>query len=368
MLERAWAEINLENLDHNIKKINNLCPKSEVYAITKANAYGHGSIPITKALSSKVSNFGVACLSEALELRGHDINDDILILSTCLASERNQIIDNDFQPTVSSLLEARAWSELAIRKNKSLKIHLKIDTGMGRAGFPIEEWNDSTLLELVDLKGLEIQGIMSHFPVADEDVDFTSAQTDNFSSLVKKASSLGLISKHTHIANSAGILNNRESHLSAVRPGLLLYGISPIKEFQENFKPVLSLKSHILDIRTLSANHGISYGSTYTTNSKTNIASIGIGYGDGYPRSVSNQGGHVISGVNILPILGRITMDQILVDVTNTKVNIGDEVILIGKNEHHEILASDVATWAQTIPWEIFTGITPRVIRKLLPY
>jgi alanine racemase len=254
--------------------------------------------------------------------------------------------------------EARHFDALARNAGRRLRVHVAVDTGMGRGGFLPEELAD-IVPQLQNLAGLEIEGLGSHLPAADEDRAFSEKQFQDFDALI--AALGGASTFHwRHLANSAGLLGYPAHHCNLVRPGLLLYGVSPLNQSDVAVQPVMTLKSRISLIRTLPAGHGVSYGRAFVTSRPTRVATVGIGYGDGYPRHVSGHQAQVAIGGQRFPVLGRVTMDQLMIDVTDApEVTEGAEVELFGR----EISVREVAQWADTIAWHIFTGITPRVAR-----
>jgi alanine racemase len=331
-------------------------------AILKAGAYGHGMEKIAKALeqlpSAEAPAFlGVASVIEARRLATAGIKTRIYLLGPTCAVEREEIVFHRWTPCISSLDEAAHFNELAQCQDEPLAVHLTVDTGMGRGGFLPE--NLPMVMEAwKDFPQLMIEGIGSHLPSADEDEAFTQSQFDQFDKIVGQLGAEKF--RYRHLANSAGLLHYQSNCTNLYRPGLMLYGISPLPAFQKELQPVMSLKSRVSLVRTLPAGQGISYGRDTVLEKESRIATIGIGYGDGYPHALSGKNAHVlIRGVRC-PVLGRVTMDQIMVDVSALPDCIsGDEVELFGAN----ILVSELAKLAQTIPWTILTGITSRVTR-----
>jgi len=358
---RAWAEINLSALRRNLAFARQTAGAG-IMAVVKAGAYGHGLEEIAKVLAGEgVTFFGVANVGEARRIHNAGIETPIYLLGATWSEERAEIVARDWTPCVSSLEEARHFESLAAAAGKRLKVHLAVDTGMGRGGFIAEGIEESFRL-LETLPHLEIEGIGSHLPSADEDEVFTLKQFERFRQIVDL---LGGPSRFRwiHLANSAGLLGYEPAPCNLTRPGLMLYGVSPMPRFQASLSTVMSLKSRVTLIRTLPVGHGVSYGGEYVTTRPTRVATVGMGYGDGYPRHVSGQGADVWIRGRRFPIIGRITMDQMMVDVTDDPaVCEGDEVELFGPN----LPVTEIATKAGTIVWEIFTGITPRVQRVYL--
>jgi alanine racemase len=325
----------------------------------KAGAYGHGLEEIAKALAGQdIGFFGVANVGEARRIRAAGVETRIYLLGATWSEEREEIVARDWTPCISSLEEAAQFDQLAAASQKRLKVHLAVDTGMGRGGFVAEHLADA-LRKLDAMEHLEIEGLGSHLPSADEDEEFTKRQFARFRAIIDELGGPGRF-RWIHLSNSAGLLGYDQGVCNLARPGLMLYGVSPLPGFQERLGTVMTLKSRVTLVRMLPAGHGVSYGRQFVTTRETRVATIGIGYGDGYPRHVSGKGADVWIRGRRLPILGRVTMDQMMVDVTGAPdVMEGDEVEMFGSN----IPVDEIAEKAETIVWEIFTGITPRVMR-----
>lgn len=360
---RAWAEIKIPHLSHNLSAVTNH-QQGGVMAVLKAGAYGHGIEKIAHALEALPSDsaptfFGVASVIEARRLAHAGIKTRIYLLGPTCPFEREEIVAYGWTPCISSMEEANDFNQITRRSHKDskLKVHLTVDTGMGRGGFLPNDLIKHQE-ELDQLSQLDIEGIGSHLPCADEDEAFTREQFDQFDKLIE---TLGPDKfRFIHLSNSAGILAYQSRYANLQRPGLMLYGIAPLSSMQDQLKPVLSLKSKVSLVRDLPAGQGISYGRDTILKHETRVATIGIGYGDGYPRSMPAEKTSVLINGERCPLLGRVTMDQIMVDVTKLPhCQSGDEVELFG--EH--ILVSEVAQLAGTIPWAVLTAITPRVSR-----
>ena len=358
---RAWAEIDLAALRHNLAIAREISGQ-RVMAVVKAGAYGHGLEPMAHCLDREgLAFFGVANVGEARRLAEAGITTPVYLLGATFPEEREEVVAQGWVPCLNSLEEARHFSRISQKNGRGLSAHLTVDTGMGRGG--ILPGNAAAALdEIQSLAGITVTGLGSHLPSADEDPEFTRAQFELFDSLVES-----LPQKETfefvHLANSAGLLGYTSRTTNLVRPGLLLYGVSPLAGRQDNLRTVMTLKSRISVIRDLPAGHGISYGRTFVTERPTRVATIGIGYGDGYPRALSNQAPDVFIRGHRAPLLGRVTMDQVMADVTDHPgCEPGDEVELFGPN----IPVNETAEKAATIAWEVFTSITPRVQRVYL--
>lgn len=357
---RAWAEVSYGNLVHNYAVARK---HGEIMAVLKAGAYGHGLEAIAACFENMPPDqaptfLGVASVIEARGLADAGIQTRIYLLGPTCPFEREEIVSRRWTPCVSSVEEARDFDRLVqSRDHEPLPVHIAVDTGMGRGGFlPDELVEEITTLET--LKHLEIEGLGSHLPSADEDEAFTKAQFDVYDSLVEQLGSDRF--KYRHLSNSAGLLGYQSRCTNLYRPGLMLYGISPLPDHQSALKPALSLKSRVSLVRKLPAGHGISYGRQTVLEKDTLVATVGIGYGDGYPRELSMTGASVFIHGTRCPLLGRVTMDQIMVDVSALPICVsGDEVELFGEN----ILVSEVARLAGAISWSVLTGITPRVTR-----
>jgi alanine racemase len=362
---RCWAEIDRAALQHNLAAVRSqVGPSVKVMAVIKANAYGHGATHVAKALAESADVFGVANVAEAREARTCAPAVPVLILGPALPEERAEIVAYGFIPLISTMEEARAFHALA-GKNP-VEAHLAIDTGMGRVGI----WENEALAVAAvarKLPGLRITGICSHLPVADEDAAFTREQLASFQETARRIRALGFEDSIVHIENSAGLIGFPAQAGDLVRAGLMLYGSSPLPEFQSRLLPVMTWKTRITLVRTAPAGHGISYGRTHITRQPTRIATLAVGYADGYQRHLSNRDADVLIRGHRCPVLGRITMDQIVVDVNAAPtVTAGEEAVLLGRQEHEEIPAAELAEKSGTIPWEIFTGVGRRVERVCL--
>ncbi len=357
---RAWAEIDLQVLHDNLNAIQRHRPTQAIMAVIKAGAYGHGLEQIARSIApSGLAFLGVANVSEARRVVAAGVIEPRLyLLGATLANEREEIVAADWTPCLSSMDEAQHFDALARASGRRLRVHVAVDTGMGRGGFLPSDIT-TVITQLRNLDGLEIEGLGSHLPAADEDRAFSEKQFQDFDALIEALGGESAF-RWRHLANSAGLLGYPAHHCNLARPGLLLYGISPISPCDVAVKPVMTLKSRISLIRILPAGHGVSYGRAFVTSRPTRVATVGIGYGDGYPRHVSGHQAQVAIQGQRFPVLGRVTMDQLMIDVTDApEVTEGAEVELFGQ----EISVREVAHWADTIAWHIFTGITPRVTR-----
>ena len=359
---RAWVEIDTAALLENLAFARR-ASGCGIMAVVKAGAYGHGLEVISRTLESAGVEFlGVANIGEARRIREAGVSSRIYLLGATWEAEREEIVSRNITPCVSSIKEAAEFNAIAKRRGARLAVHIAVDTGMGRGGF-LAEGISENFTKLVAMDSLDIEGIASHLSSADEDEEFTWRQIRSFEETVEKLGGAERF-RWRHLSNSAGILGYPLGCRNLARPGLMLYGISPIPGFQESLKNVMSLKSRVTLVRTLPAGHGVSYGRSFVTKRPTRIATVGIGYGDGYPRHVSGKSAGVFIRGERHPVIGRVTMDQIMVELPDgSEVSCGDEVELFGAN----IPVANVAALAETIAWEILTGITPRVQRIDLP-
>lgn len=366
VIPRCWVEIDGDALRHNadIARAESGCA---LMAIVKANAYGHGAVEVARTLNDKVSLFGVANLQEADTLRNAGITAPILLLSPCLPEEHEAVPGRGFHVCISSLEEALDWESLGSQHQCKVPVHLVVDTGMGRMGFTESQWNETLFRSLIQLSHLKFEGLCSHLPSPDDDAIFTRDQIARFKQGVELAQGAGISPTWIHLSNSAGLLGFHESQglCNLARPGLLLYGFSPLSAFQGLLRPVLTWKTKVTLVRELPAGHGVSYGRTFITTKPTRVATLACGYADGYPRQVSGHDAAVLIRGQRCAVLGRITMDQCMADVTalGDKVQAGDEAVLMGSQEGQTISGFELAEKANTIVWHILTGISARVER-----
>jgi alanine racemase len=359
---RCWAEINIEAMRSNLGTIRSFVPAGvRLVAVVKADAYGHGLPEVARELDRDVDLFGVASLSEARAIRATGAQAPVLILGPALPEERQTIFDEALVPTVSNVEEATGYAQW-VHSGERMPVHFVIDTGMGRIGSSEEE-AAQIFSAICAIPRLRIAAISSHLPVADEDQHYTERQLERFRAI---ASRLLPQEQPAAILNSAGVMRfgNCARSGDLVRVGLSVYGISPLSELQEKFRPAMTLKTRVVLVRSLGPGRSISYGRTFVTPARMKVATLCAGYGDGIDRHLSGREMEVLIKGRRCRLLGRVTMDQVMVDVSHLEhVEPGDEVVLIGRQGDQEILASELATKAGTIPWEILTGITKRVAR-----
>ena len=367
---RVHAEIDLDAILHNMEQMHQLTnPHTKLMAVIKTDGYGHGAIPIARELEAVdyVYGYAVATEEEGLALRADGIKKPILILGYTFPEQYEALLKAQITPAVFSLEAARLLSETAKRLHTTAHIHIKLDTGMGRVGFLVSEESADVIAQIAKLPHMMIEGMFTHFARADE-TDKTSAnkQLAEFLGMADMLEKRGVHIPIRHCSNSAGILDLPQANLDIARAGITLYGLHPSKEVQlerMDMKPVMSLKSQVVHVKTLPAGYGISYGSTYVTPSERVIATIPVGYGDGYARSLSNKGDVLIRGRRA-PIVGRVCMDQFMVDVTDIPgVCVGDTVTLIGIDGNEHITLEELGEKSGRFNYEFACDLGKRIPR-----
>jgi alanine racemase len=354
---RCWAEIDRAALRHNARVVRERTGSSEILAVVKANAYGHGLLGVAQALADDAHLFGVANLEEALVLRD-SLPHPIVILGPATAEERPVIAQRGFIPTISSLEEAKAFDRL-----QPVAVNFKIDTGMGRMGVVQKEALE-VFKRATALPNIEIHSISTHMPVSNEDADYTRDQIVRFQRIVGQIRAEVPGSYKAHVLQSAGTLAFNPPTFEIVRAGIMLYGISPLPEFRELLKPVMTWKTRICLVRDVPKGSSISYGRTFIAPRKMRVATLSAGYADGYPWHLSNRGAAVLVHGRRCPLLGRVTMDLIVIDASGLDhVQVGDDVVLMGCDGSEEISCAELGERAGTISWEIITRIGARVRR-----
>ncbi|HBA04448.1 MAG TPA: alanine racemase [Clostridium sp.] len=368
IMRPVWAEINLDTIATNTKNIKKLIGDKELIAIVKADCYGHGAVDVVPTLlENGASRLAVAMLTEAIELRENNINAPIVILGYTPLYLGEELINYDIEQTVYDLDYAKKLSKIALSFNKKAKIHIAIDTGMGRIGFLPGDDTVKTINEVYNLEGLEVIGIYSHFSTSDEkDKSYANEQLFKFKKVMADLKALGIEIPLKHISNSGAIIDMPETYLNGVRPGIILYGYYPSKEVSNDnlsVKPALTLKAKVAHVKELHKDMYISYGKTFKTNKKTIVATLPIGYGDGYPRALSENAKVIVNG-KFASILGRICMDQCMIDVTDIdNIKTGDEVIILGGEGDLKFNADDMTEALGTINYEILCRIKSRIPR-----
>ncbi len=370
VLNRTWAQIDLDALAYNMRNIRKITEKSAIVnAVVKADAYGHGVEEVSRTvLANGASRLSVACISEAKQLRRAGIDAPVMILGASDEKEAEEIVKYDIIPAVFSYNFAKAVSDAAVKAGKIAKIHIKVDTGMSRIGFVAGENEEAAVDEIKKIRKLpniEIEGIFSHFSTSDEADDrYTKRQFKIFKEFCDMLSDSGIKIPIRHIANSAAIMMYPETHLEMVRAGIVLYGLYPSEEVDKSrlpLMPVMSLKSRITMVKEKEAGWGVSYGREYITGSRTRIATVPVGYADGYTRNLAKNACILLKDGTRAKIIGRICMDQCMIDVTNVNnINAGDEVTLFGADG---ITADDIAGWMGTINYEVVCLVSKRIPR-----
>ncbi len=377
--ERAWAEINLDAVENNIKRIRQYVrPETLVMGVVKADAYGHGYLQVAKTLlKNGADRLAVACIDEAEQLRKSGIVSPILILGRTDSECAKRVVDGDITATCFEYEFARNLSRIAAKRRKRVKIHIKVDTGMGRIGYRYtedEEINQETvnaILKIAVLPNLDIEGIFTHFAVADEnDDEYTNLQFERFSNICLRLKENGLDIPIKHCCNSAALIRFPHMHMDMVRPGIILYGLKPsvfVDCGRLHLKPVMEFKARITNIKEVETDVSVSYGRKYRTkNEKTKIATIPVGYADGYSRVLSQKAEAIIGGKKC-NLVGNICMDQCMFDVTDVNnIDVGDDVILFGKSDNVMLPVENLADKMGTINYEILCIIGKRIPRIYL--
>lgn len=368
IMRPAWAEIDLDKLAYNMKNIKKLAKDKEVIAVVKADCYGHGAVDVAPVLlENGASRLAVAILTEGIELRENNITAPIMILGYTPIKLGKELIENDIEQTVYSLDYAKELSEVALSMGKKAKVHIALDTGMGRIGFIPSKKSLDEVIEISKLKGIDMIGLFTHFSTADEeDKSYTYEQFNKITSFIKELEGIGINIPIKHAANSGAIMDMPETYLDAVRAGIILYGYYPSDEVKKenlDIKPVLTLKTTISHVKEVEKNTSISYGRTFKTNKRSIIATLPIGYADGYSRLLSGKAKVIVNG-KFANVVGRVCMDQCMIDVTDIgEVKVGDEVILLGEEGDLKFNADDFAKIMGTINYEIICMLKQRVPR-----
>ena len=362
----AWSEIDIGALKRNVARTRKMVGDEVRILLTiKADAYGHGSPHVARAaVAAGVDMLGVATLHEGIELRGSGIRVPILILSPSLVNEIDEIVEWRLTPTVSDLRFAQALSFGASRVSREVNVHVEIDTGMTRGGVNEEEACDF-LRTLSSLRGIKVEGVYTHFPSTyGDDAEFTESQIKAFQGIIETLKAEGIEFPMIHTANSAAITQHKGSHFNMVRPGGMIYGMFPAKDMNGvGLERVMSFKSRVVNVKQVARGKSVSYGMTRLLERDSRVAAVAAGYGHGLTRSLSNNGDLLVRGKRA-PIIGRVTMDVTLIDVTDIpQVAVGDEVVIFGRQGESEITVYEVAERCNTISYEITCGIGKRVPR-----
>ena len=362
----TWVEVDLDRFAGNLRAIRaRVGPGCGLLLVAKADAYGHGAREIAAAAErAEVACLGVATLHEGLQLRLAGCRLPIMAMSPLLDSEIPDAVAQEIDPTLGDAAFARALSAEAVRTRRAVRCHVEVDTGMGRTGVR-EEGAEALVAEVSALPGLRLASVYTHFPDADgADLAFARAQVERFRALVARLEARGLRPPRVHAANSAGTVNLPEAHLDWVRVGLLAYGLHPPADAAAlPLAPVMSLRSRLVQVRALPAGAPVSYGRTFTTARPTRLGVVPVGYGHGYSWLLSNRG-QMLAGGRRVPIVGRVTMDLTLLDLTDLPAaEVGDEVVLFGEQAGATLPVEEVARWSETIPYEVMCTLGKRVPR-----
>lgn len=368
--ERVCATVDLDALHFNLESMkNNLAAGTKIMAVIKTNAYGHGAVQIAGEIEKTdyVYGFATATFEEAMELRSNGIAKPVLVLGYTFPESYEEMVKNDIRPAVFRLDQAEGFSEAAVNVGKKVYFHLAVDTAMSRIGVRPDEGSVQTVKTMTELPNVEMEGIFTHFSKADmKGRDNTLEQIRKFRNFVDMLKKNRIEFKIHHCSNSAGIVQYKEANMDMVRAGITLYGLWPSDEVRRDIidlKPLLALKSHIVYIKYIEPGEAVSYGGTYTAESRRRVATIPVGYGDGYPRSLSNKGYVIIRGKKA-PILGRVCMDQFMVDVTDIKdAAEGDEVTLIGKDGNEELSMELMGDLSGRFNYELACDLGRRIPR-----
>ena len=370
---RCYAEISLSAIGHNIAEVRKrIAPEVKLLAVIKADAYGHGAVEVGKYLEDKADYFAVATLEEAEELRESGIRLPILILGYTSPRQYSPLVEGDITQTIYSFRTAELLDAEARRQGKRAKIHLALDTGMTRIGFQVDEKDAKEAAAIAGLPNLIVEGMFTHFSCADQvDKTYCMEQLRKYNQMVSSLEQKGVRIPLKHVCNSAGIMEFDDYRYDMVRSGIVTYGLYPSQEVQKDrlpLRPALSWKSHVIHVKEVEAGFGVSYGATYVTQRPgTRIATISAGYADGYPRALSSRGRVLIRG-EYAPILGRVCMDQFMVDVSHIpQVQVEDPVTLVGQEGENAISIEEIADPAGSFNYEMACHISRRVHRVYLP-
>lgn len=367
----VWAEIDLKAISHNVSELRRItCKEAKLMAVVKADGYGHGAIETAnEALKSGAECLGVARIEEGIELRKAGIGVPIMVFGYTPMAFIDKLMAFQLIQSASTTDYAQRLSDIAVAHGSKAKIHIKVDTGMGRLGFKVYEEKTviNEIASIFRMPGLKIEGIFTHFACADAaDKSYTFKQLEQFYDLLSRLGRAGLEFPIRHTANSAAVIDVPEAHLDMVRPGIALYGLYPsdrVDKSRIRLIPAMTLKTRVAHIKKVPAGIRVSYGGTFKTSKPTSIATVSIGYADGYNRLLSSKGQMLLHGQKA-PVVGRVCMDLTMLDVGHiTKIQQGDEVVVFGKQGEEHILADELAAALNTINYEIVTALTHRVPR-----
>jgi len=366
---RVYADINLDAIEKNVDALMGATKDGTMaIAIVKADGYGHGDVAVSKTVYNKVFGYGVATIDEAINLRENDIDKPILILGFVNPDDYSKLVDHDVDATIFDFETAKILSDAAVKVGKKALCHIKVDTGMRRIGLEPDATGIELVKKIVSLPMIEARGIFTHFAASDElDKTFANTQLQKFNTFVENLEKEGITFKYRHCSNSAGIIDMPDANMDLVRLGISLYGMYPSDEVDKKnvvLMPALELKSHVTMVKTVESGERVSYGGTFVTKRPTTLATVSIGYGDGYPRALSSKGYALING-QYAPIVGRVCMDQMMVDVTDIgEVKRNDTVTLIGRDGDNYISVEEIANLAGTFNYEFVCDLGKRIPRN----
>ena len=365
---RAYAEVDLEAIGHNIAGVRKIVGNDvKICAVIKADAYGHGAVAVGRYLESAVEYFAVATVDEAVELREAGIKLPIIILSYVSPNRYDEVVKYDVTQTVYSYETAELLSKAAKAQGKTAKAHVALDTGMSRIGFMVNEQSADDIQKISLLPRLELEGMFTHFSCADMyDKAYSRAQMEKYDRMCDMLDERNVVIPIKHMCNSAGIMEFDSHRFQMVRSGIITYGLYPSEEVDKNaldLRPAMSFRSHVVNVHTVPSGVGVSYGATFVTKQPTRIATVSVGYADGYPRALSNKGRVLIHG-QFAPVLGRVCMDQIMVDISHIdNVQIEDVVTLFGRDGENFIPVEEPADMAASFNYEFVCSLSRRVTR-----
>lgn len=368
---RVYAPIDLDAVVYNMESMKqNLTPGTGMIGVVKTDGYGHGAVPVAKAIDEYVAGYAVATIDEALILRRHNITKPILILGVTHPSRYRELIEQQIRPAVFTMEQAKPLSDLAVELGTRAAVHLALDTGMSRIGMEPNESGADLAAAIAALPGIRVEGMFTHFAKADEtDKQPADGQLKRYLSFVELLRARGVEIPVKHCSNSAGIIDMPHANLDLVRAGISIYGMYPsdeVEKSQVKLRPVMGLKSYVTYVKTIRPGQQVSYGGTFEADHVMQVATVPVGYGDGYPRNLSGRGQVLIHGRKA-PILGRVCMDQFMVDVTGIpEVQVDSEVTLIGRDGEEEIRVEDLAAAGGGFHYEIVCDIGKRVPRVYL--
>ena len=365
---RAYAEVDLKAIGHNIAEVRkNVGSGVKICAVIKADAYGHGAVAVGRYLESAVDYFAVATVDEAIELREAGIRLPVIILSYVSPSRYDEVVQYDVTQTVYTLETAVLLARAAEAQGRTAKVHVALDTGMSRIGFAVNERSADEIQQISELAHLELEGMFTHFSCADMvDKSYSRMQMERYDSMCDMLDKRNVVIPVKHICNSAGIMEFDSHRFQMVRSGIITYGLYPSEEVDKSaldLIPAMSFRSHVVNVHTAPAGMGVSYGATFVTRKPTRIATVSVGYADGYPRALSNKGRVLIHG-QFAPVLGRVCMDQIMVDVSHIdNVQIEDVVTLFGRDGDNYIPVEEPAGLSASFNYEFVCNLSRRVTR-----